>query len=174
MGGLFGIRRLIKAVVEDGLRGNEAARICRVRDPSAIRLGECVRETSRTTTWPTGGDGVLCLKPHRDWSWNCVAARRCGKTAARADRSDARCDQPSVCLRAPGVEKRQVVTVAPSSNARGYQLHSKKKRCSASEQHRPDRRLSRRGKREAWRSDSTSLGAPLLLASTRPATTRPR
>jgi transposase-like protein len=55
--------RVIKAVVEDGLSRNEAARIFRVGIASAIRWVKEFEETRRTAALPTGG----VLKPHRDW-----------------------------------------------------------------------------------------------------------
>jgi transposase len=59
--------RVIKAVVEDGLSRNEAARIFRVGIASAIRWVSAFEETRRTTPLPTGGDRRSVLKPHRDW-----------------------------------------------------------------------------------------------------------
>jgi transposase len=59
--------RVIKAVVEDGLSRNEAARIFRVGIASAIRWVKAFDETRRTAALPTGGDRRSVLKPHRDW-----------------------------------------------------------------------------------------------------------
>ena len=59
--------RVIKAVVEDGLSRNEAARIFRVGIASAIRWVKAFEETQRTAALPTGGDRRSVLKPHRDW-----------------------------------------------------------------------------------------------------------
>ena len=51
--------RVIKAVVEDGLSRNEAARIFRVGIASAIRWVKAFDETRRTAALPTGGDRLL-------------------------------------------------------------------------------------------------------------------
>jgi transposase len=59
--------RVIKAVVEDGLSRNEAARIFLVGIASAIRWVSAFDETRRTAPLPTGGDRRSVLKPHRDW-----------------------------------------------------------------------------------------------------------
>ena len=59
--------RVIKAVVEDGLSRNEAARIFRVGIASAIRWVKAFEEAHRTAALPTGGDRRSVLKPHRDW-----------------------------------------------------------------------------------------------------------
>ena len=59
--------RVIKAVVEDGLSRNEAARIFRVGIASAIRWVNAFEETRRTAPLPTGGDRRSVLKPHRNW-----------------------------------------------------------------------------------------------------------
>ena len=59
--------RVIKAVVEDGLSRNEAARIFRVGIASAIRWVKAFNETHRTTALPIGGDRRSVLKPHRTW-----------------------------------------------------------------------------------------------------------
>jgi transposase len=58
---------VIKAVIEDGLSRNEAARIFRVGIASAIRWVSAFEETRRTMPLPTGGDRRSVLKPHRDW-----------------------------------------------------------------------------------------------------------
>jgi transposase len=59
--------RVIKAVVEDGLSRNEAARIFRVGIASAIRWVNAFEETRRTAPLPTGGDRRSMLKPYRGW-----------------------------------------------------------------------------------------------------------
>lgn len=59
--------RVIKAVVEDGLSRNEAARIFRVGIASAIRWVSAFERTQRTAAFPTGGDRRSVLKPHRTW-----------------------------------------------------------------------------------------------------------
>ena len=59
--------RVIKAVVEDGLSRNEAARIFRVGIASAIRWVSAFEQTQRTAALPTGGDRRSVLKPHRTW-----------------------------------------------------------------------------------------------------------
>jgi putative transposase len=59
--------RVIKAVVEDGLSRNEAARTFRVGIASAIRWVSAFEETRRTSPLPTGGDRRSVLKPHRTW-----------------------------------------------------------------------------------------------------------
>jgi len=58
---------VIKAVIEDGLSRNEAARIFRVGIASAIRWVKAFEETRRAAALPTGGDRRSVLKPHRDW-----------------------------------------------------------------------------------------------------------
>ena len=59
--------RVIKAVVEDGLSRNKAARIFRVGIASAIRWVSAFEQTQRTAALPTGGDRRSVLKPHRNW-----------------------------------------------------------------------------------------------------------
>ena len=59
--------RVIKAVVEDGLSRNEAARIFRVGIASAIRWVSAFEQTQHTAALPTGGDRRSVLKPHRTW-----------------------------------------------------------------------------------------------------------
>ena len=59
--------RVIKAVVEDGLSRNEAARIFRVGIASAIRWVKAFEETRRTAALPVGGDRRSVMKPYRDW-----------------------------------------------------------------------------------------------------------
>jgi putative transposase len=76
--------RVIKAVVDDGLSRNEAARIFRVGIASAIRWVNAFEETRRTAPLPTGGDRRSVLKPYRG-----VAAG----AAAQGKRPDARCDR---------------------------------------------------------------------------------
>ena len=57
--------RVIKAVVEDGLSRNEAARIFRVGIASRL-LGDRVRGDAPHAPLPTGGDRRSVLKPHRN------------------------------------------------------------------------------------------------------------
>src|ERR1700721_2391389 len=59
--------RVIKAVVEDGLSRNEAARIFRVGIASGIRWVSSLKEPRRKAALPTGGARRSVLKPHRDW-----------------------------------------------------------------------------------------------------------
>ena len=59
--------RVIKAVVEDGLSRNEAARIFRVGIASAVRWVNAFEEARRTAALWTGGDRRSVLKPHRNW-----------------------------------------------------------------------------------------------------------
>jgi len=59
--------RVIKAVVEDGVSRNEAARIFRVGIASAVRWVSAFEATRRTAALPTGGDRRSVLKPHRTW-----------------------------------------------------------------------------------------------------------
>lgn len=59
--------RVIKAVVEDGLSRNAAARVFRVGIASAIRWVETFERTRRSAPLATGGDRRSVLKPHRDW-----------------------------------------------------------------------------------------------------------
>lgn len=59
--------RVIKAVVEDGLSRNQAARVFRVGLASAVRWVKAFEETCRTAPLPTGGDRRSVLKPHRTW-----------------------------------------------------------------------------------------------------------
>ncbi len=59
--------RVVKAVVEDGLSRNEAARIFRVGIASTIRWVNTFAQTRRTAPLPTGGDRRSVLKRHRDW-----------------------------------------------------------------------------------------------------------
>jgi len=58
---------VIKAVVEDGLSRNAAARIFRVGIASAIRWVSAFEQTRRTAALPVGGDRRSVLKPHRSW-----------------------------------------------------------------------------------------------------------
>ena len=62
--------RVIKAVVDDGLSRNEAARVFRVGIASAVRWVGAFEETRRTAALPTGGDRRSVLKPHQDWLLN--------------------------------------------------------------------------------------------------------
>ncbi len=59
--------RVIKAVVENGLSRNEAARIFRVGIVSAIRWVDAFEKTRRTKPLAVGGDRRSVLKAHRDW-----------------------------------------------------------------------------------------------------------
>jgi putative transposase len=59
--------RVIKAVVEDGLSRNKAARIFRVGIASAIRWVSAFEQARRTAPLPTGGDRRSVLKPHLTW-----------------------------------------------------------------------------------------------------------
>lgn len=59
--------RVIKAVVEDGLSRNEAARVFRVGVASVIRWVEAHDEDGRVAPLPVGGDRRSLLKPVRDW-----------------------------------------------------------------------------------------------------------
>ena len=90
--------RVIKAVVEDGLSRNEAARIFRVGIASAIRWVKAFQETRRTSALPTGGDRRSVLKPHRSWllelrrkendlTLEAIAARLLRSHAVKADKS---------------------------------------------------------------------------------------
>jgi putative transposase len=90
--------RVIKAVVEDGLSRNEAARIFRVGIASAIRWVKAFEETRRTSALPTGGDRRSVLKPHRNWllelrrkendlTLEAIAARLLRSHGVRADKS---------------------------------------------------------------------------------------
>ena len=55
--------RVIKAVVEDGLSRNEAARIFRVGIASAIRWVSTFEETQRTFTMLLAGIAVAIVRP---------------------------------------------------------------------------------------------------------------
>ena len=90
--------RVIKAVVEDGLSRNEAARIFRVGIASAVRWVKEFEETRRTSALPTGGDQRSVLKPHRNWlvelrrkendlTLNAIAERLLRSHGVRADKS---------------------------------------------------------------------------------------
>src|ERR1700749_1504876 len=56
--------RVIKAVVEDGLSRNEAARIFRVGIASAIRWVSAFEETRRTAGLPIGGGRRSVMEAH--------------------------------------------------------------------------------------------------------------
>jgi transposase len=90
--------RVIKAVVEDGLSRNEAARTFRVGIASAIRWVSAFEETRRTSPLPTGGDRRSVLKPHRTWllelrrrenglTLDVIADRLLGTHGVKADKS---------------------------------------------------------------------------------------
>jgi transposase len=106
--------RVIKAVVEDGLSRNEAARIFRVGIASAIRWVSAFEETRRTTPLPTGGDRRSLLKPHRDWLLELRRRENDLTLDAIAER----------LLRAHGVEADKVDAVA-LLRRRGDQLQKK-------------------------------------------------
>lgn len=59
--------RVVKAVVEDGLSRNQAARVFRVGAASAIRWVEAYEAEGRTKALPTGGDRRSVFTPCRDW-----------------------------------------------------------------------------------------------------------
>src|SRR6478672_7849740 len=126
--------RVIKAVVEDGLSRNEAARIFRVGIASAIRWVTAFEETRRTAPLPTGGDRRSVLKPHRNWlvelrrkENDLTLVRSPSACFARtASRPTNRCCRASLLLRGS----------------------ASKKTVRASEQDRPD--VAER--REVWRS----------------------
>jgi len=90
--------RVIKAVVEDGLSRNEAARVFRVGIASAIRWVKTFEETRRASALPVGGDRRSVLKPHRSWllelrrkendlTLDAIAERLLGSHGVRADKS---------------------------------------------------------------------------------------
>src|ERR1700733_9362986 len=90
--------RVIKAVLEDGLSRNEAARIFRVGIASAVRWVKAFEETRRTTALPIGGDRRSMLKPHRSWllegrrkendlTLNAIADRLLRAHGVKADKS---------------------------------------------------------------------------------------
>jgi putative transposase len=90
--------RVVKAVIEDGLSRNEAARAFRVGVASAIRWVSAFEQTQRTAPLPTGGDRRSVLKPHRDWllelrrkendlTLDAIAERLLGTHGVGADKS---------------------------------------------------------------------------------------
>lgn len=90
--------RVVKAVIEDGLSRNEAARAFRVGVASAIRWVSAFEQTQRTVPLPTGGDRRSVLKPHRDWllelrrkendlTLDAIAERLLGTHGVEADKS---------------------------------------------------------------------------------------
>jgi putative transposase len=90
--------RVIKAVVEDGLSRNAAARVFRVGIASAIRWVNAFEETRRTAALPVGGDRRSVLKPHRSWllelrrkendlTLDVIAERLLGTHGVKADKS---------------------------------------------------------------------------------------
>jgi transposase len=124
--------RVIKAVVEDGLSRNEAARIFRVGIASAIRWVKAFEETRRAAALPTGGDRRSVLKPHRDWLLE-----------LRRRKNDLTLDAIAEhLLRTHGVEADKSM-LSRFSPPRGS---ASKKTVRASEQDRPD--VAER--REAW------------------------
>ena len=137
--------RVIKAVVEDGLSRNEAARIFRVGIASAIRWVTAFEETRRTAPLPTGGDRRSVLKPHRNWL---VELRR--------KENDLTLDAITErLLRTHGVE-------ADKSMLSRFLLlrgSASKKTVRASEQDRPD--VAER--REVWRSVQKRLDGRLIF-----------
>jgi len=71
--------RVIKAVLEDGLSRNEAARVFRIGIASAIRWVSAFEETRRTTALPIGRPS-LCAE---------AASGLAPGVAAQGERSDA-------------------------------------------------------------------------------------
>jgi len=59
--------RVIKAVLEDGLSRNQAARVFRVGVASVIRWVDAHEEDGRAAPLPMGGDRRSTLTPCRDW-----------------------------------------------------------------------------------------------------------
>ncbi|RXH04037.1 IS630 family transposase, partial [Bradyrhizobium guangzhouense] len=137
--------RVIKAVVEDGLSRNEAARIFRVGIASAIRWVKAFEETQRTAALPTGGDRRSVLKPHRDWLLELRRKENDLTLDAIAER----------LLRRHGVEADKSML----SRFFAGEGISFKKTVHASEQDRPD--VVER--RQAWRCAQTSLGGRLIF-----------
>ena len=137
--------RVIKAVVEDGLSRNEAARIFRVGIASAIRWVTAFEETRRTAPLPTGGDRRSVLKPHRNWL---VELRR--------KENDLTLDAITErLLRTHGVEADKSM-LSRFFAAEGISF---KKTVRASEQDRPD--VAER--REVWRSVQKRLDGRLIF-----------
>ncbi|WP_091881219.1 IS630 family transposase [Bradyrhizobium sp. Rc2d] len=137
--------RVIKAVVEDGLSRNEAARIFRVGIASAIRWVKAFEETQRTAALPTGGDRRSVLKPHRDWLLELRRKENDLTLDAIAER----------LLRRHGVEADKSML----SRFLPVRALASKKTVHASEQDRPD--VVER--RQAWRCAQTSLGGRLIF-----------
>ena len=82
--------RVIKAVVEDGLSRNEAARIFRVGIASAIRWVNAFEETRRTAPLPTGGDRRSVLELRRkenDLTLDAITERLLRTHGVEADKS---------------------------------------------------------------------------------------
>ena len=75
--------RVIKAVVEDGLSRNEAARIFRVGIASAVRWVSAFEETRRAAALPTGGASRRLAFPEFRYR----AERRCAVASLRNVRS---------------------------------------------------------------------------------------
>ncbi|WP_407120155.1 IS630 family transposase [Bradyrhizobium sp. STM 3561] len=132
--------RVIKAVVEDGLSRNEAARVFRIGIASAIRWVKAFEETQRTAALPTGGD-----RPHRDWLLELRRKENDLTLDAIAER----------LLRRHGVEADKSML----SRFFAGEGISFKKTVHASEQDRPD--VVER--RQAWRCAQTSLGGRLIF-----------
>jgi putative transposase len=59
--------RVVKAIVEDGLSRNEAAKVFRVGVASAIRWVDAYEAEGRTKALPMGGDRRSVFAPCRDW-----------------------------------------------------------------------------------------------------------
>jgi putative transposase len=59
--------RVIKAVVEDGLSRNQAARVYRVGVATVIRWVDAHEEEGRSEPLPMGGDRRSVLTPVKDW-----------------------------------------------------------------------------------------------------------
>ena len=59
--------RVIKAVLEDGLSRNQAAKVFRVGVASVIRWVDAHEEEDRTEPLPMGGDRRSVLTPVKDW-----------------------------------------------------------------------------------------------------------
>jgi transposase len=137
--------RVIKAVVQDGLSWNEAARIFRVGIASAIRWVNAFEETRRTAPMPTGGDRRSVLKPYRGWLLELRRKENDLTLDAIAER----------LLRTHGVEADKSM-LSRFFAAEGISF---KKTVRASEQNRPD--VAER--REAWRGVQKSLGGRLIF-----------
>src|ERR1700739_214209 len=133
--------RVIRAVIEDGLSRNEAARIFRVGIASAIRWVKAFEEPPRAAALPTGGDRRSVLKPHRDWLLELRRKENDLTLDAIAER----------LLRTHGV-KADKSMLSRFYAAEGISF--KKKTVHASEQDRPD--VAER--REAWRQGQTRPG----------------